>query len=113
MCDKVVKDDPSFLQFVPNWFFTKEWIDMWYDDDRGKSFEWYDDDKDNFFELYDDDNDDDDKYNLFEWCNWYKNQKAQKSSIKDELVPIAWHPSRYWDWCMSEDEKQETEKLWT
>ena len=39
MCDKVVKDDPSFLQFVPNWFFTKEWIDMWYDDDKDKSFE--------------------------------------------------------------------------
>ena len=28
-------------------------------------------------------------------------------------MPIAWHPSRYWDWCMSEDEKRETEKLWT
>ena len=27
-------------------------------------------------------------------------------------MPIAWHPSRYWDWCMPEDEKQETEKLW-
>ena len=26
-------------------------------------------------------------------------------------MPIAWHPSRYWDWCMSEDEKKETEKL--
>ena len=36
--------------------------------------------------------------------------KAQKASIKEELMPIAWHPSRYWDWCMSEDEKKETEK---
>ena len=26
-------------------------------------------------------------------------------------MPIAWHPSRYWDWCMSEDEKQGPEKL--
>ena len=25
---------------------------------------------------------------------------------------IAWHPSRWWDWCIPEDEKQETEKLW-
>ena len=32
MCDKVVKDDPSSLQFVPDWVFTREWVDMWYDD---------------------------------------------------------------------------------
>ena len=35
------------------------------------------------------------------------NQKYQKPSIKEELLPIAWRPSRYWDWCISEDEKQE------
>ena len=21
-------------------------------------------------------------------------------------MPVAWHPSRLWDWCMSEDEKK-------
>ena len=21
-------------------------------------------------------------------------------------MPVAWHPSRWWDWCMSEDEKK-------
>ena len=26
-------------------------------------------------------------------------------------MPIAWHPTRSWDWCMSEDYKKETEKL--
>ena len=41
-----------------------------------------------------------------------KKQNAQKASIKEGLLPIAWHPSRYWDWCLSEDEKQEAEKLW-
>ena len=30
-----------------------------------------------------------------------KKRKAQKVKIKKELMPIAWHPSRYWDWCMS------------
>ena len=39
-------------------------------------------------------------------------QKAQKAKIKEELLPIAWHPSRYLNWCISEDEKKETEKLW-
>ena len=32
ICDKTVKDDSSFLQFISDWFITIEWIDMWYDD---------------------------------------------------------------------------------
>ena len=27
-------------------------------------------------------------------------------------MPIAWHPSRWWDQCVPEDEKRDTEKLW-
>ena len=69
---------------------------MWYDD-------YYDDDGGHW------NNDDDED---IEWYKGYKKRKAQKASIKKELTSIAWHPSRYWDWCMSEDEKQETEKLW-
>ena len=49
---------------------------------------------------------------LIEWYNGYKKRKAQKASIKEELITVAWHPSRYLDWCMSEDEKQGTGKLW-
>ena len=78
------------MQFVHDWFVIREWVDMWYDD-------YYDDgDEDKFFERYD----------------GYKKRKAQKSSIKEELLPIAWHPSRYRDWCMSEEEKKEKRKLW-
>ena len=36
MCDQAVKEDSSFLQFVPDWFVTREWILMWYDDDKTK-----------------------------------------------------------------------------
>ena len=32
--------------------------------------------------------------------------KKAKAKSKEELLPIAWHPSRHWDWCMSEDEKR-------
>ena len=49
----------------------------------------------------------DDKNKLFEWYDGYKKRKAKK-----ELTPIAWNPSRWWGWCMSEEEKKETEKLW-
>ena len=26
-------------------------------------------------------------------------------------MPIAWHPSRWWDWCVPEDEKKEIENF--
>ena len=61
---------------------TREWVHMWCDD------------------YYDDDghwNDDDYEDEFFEWYNGYEKRKAQKAKIKDELMPIAWHPSRWWD----------------
>ena len=90
-----VEDDPNTLKFVPDWVVTRDWMWVWYDDyyDDGH---WHDGWRDK----------------LSEWYGGYEKRKAQKASIKEELMPIAWHPSRYWDWCMSEDEKQETEKLW-
>ena len=89
MCDKAVKDDPYSLQFVPDWFVTQQQLKIWHDDD-------------------------DDYCNDDEMIRWYhgcQKRKAQKAQIKKELMPIAWHPSRWWNWCMSEDEKKETEKL--
>ena len=89
MCDKAVRDDPYSLQYVPDWFVIQEQIDAWYDDKY-----WNNDDE------------------IIEWYNSYKKRRAQKASIKKELMPIAWHPSKWWDWCISKDEKKETEKLW-
>ena len=86
ICDKAVRDDPSSLQYVPDWFVTSEQIQMWYD----KS-EYCD--------------------NFFKWYNGYKKRKAQKASIKEELLPIARHPSRWRDWCMSEYKKKKNRKI--
>ena len=83
MCDDAVKNDPSSLQFVSDWFVTKQQIDAWFDDGY-----WYDDDE------------------MIEWYDSYKKRKAQKAKVKEELLPIAWHPDRVMDWCMSEDEKR-------
>ena len=71
---------------------------MWYDD-------YYDDDDGHW-----DNDDNEDKF--FEWYDGYKKRKAQKTKFKKELMPIVWHPSRWWDWCVPENEKQETQKLW-
>ena len=46
-----------------------------------------------------------------EWYEGHQKRKAQKAKIKDELMPIAWHPSRWWDWCVPKDEKKETENI--
>ena len=61
-------------------------------------------------EYYYDDDDDDDDDNIIEWYDGYKIRKKQKA--KKQFMSIAWHPSRWWDWCVPEDEKKETEKLW-
>ena len=91
--------DPSSLQFVPDWLVTREGVDMRYD-------RYYDDDGCYWFTEGDDDD------TFFEWYEGYRKRKAQKAKIKEELVPTAWHPSRWWNWCVPEDEKKETEKLW-
>ena len=28
-------------------------------------------------------------------------------------MPVAWHPARWWDWCLSEDEKKGVEPIFT
>ena len=48
---------------------------------------------------------------IIKWYNGYQKRKTQKAKRKEELMPIAWHPSRWWDWYVSDDEKKETEKL--
>ena len=57
-------------------------MDVWYDDGY-----WYH------------------NYEIIEWYNGYGKRKVQKAKIKEELLPIAWHPDRVMDWCMSEEEK--------
>ena len=88
MCDKAVRKERFSLLFVPDWFVTQQQIKYLRDDN-------------------------DDSYNntFINWCDGYKKGKAQKAKIKDELMPVGWHPSRWWDWCLLNDEKQETEKL--
>ena len=46
-----------------------------------------------------------------EWFNGYKERQAQKAQIKEELMPIAWHPDRYIDWCFDEEEKKDLKQL--
>ena len=31
--------------------------------------------------------------------------------MEKALIPTAWHPSRWWDWYVPEEEKRDTEKI--
>ena len=65
ICDKAVEIDPSSLQYVPDWFVTKECVQMWYDYN-----EHCDDD--------DDDDDDDDEENFLSGTKVIKNESFKK-----------------------------------
>ena len=82
MCDKVVMEDLCLPEYVPDWFVRQEQIELWGDED-----DYYDDDK------------------LIEWQEDYQKRKAQKARIKEELMPVAWHPDPVMNWYMSGDEK--------
>ena len=78
MCNRAVEADPRcLLKYVPDWFVTSGM--MKYGDD-----------------------DDDDPY-----VKAYKERKALKKQTWDELMPVAWHPSRAYEWCFDEDQKQD------
>ena len=87
-CDKAVQKRPRLLEYVPNRFVTQQQIKLWHDDTY-----YYNDD------------------NLIKCYKGHQKRMPQKASIKEEFLPIAWHPSRWWDWCIPEDEKRATEKL--
>ena len=95
MCDNAMRMDPWILNYVPHWFITQQQVKIWHDD--------------NYYPDDDDDNDDDDE--LVEWYKGNKRRKVQKANIIEELMPTDWHPSRWWDWCVPEEERKNREKL--
>ena len=99
MCDDAVRRNPYLLKHVPNYFKTQEMCEKTVENEP---------------------------YSLKFVPDHFKMQEICDKAVRDdssslqfvpdwfeliELLPIAWHPSRYWDWCMSEDEKKETGKL--
>ena len=85
MCNEAVEKSPEFLMFVPDWFVPD-------------CFE-------TLQEMCNEDFDD----ALITWRDAYIKRKTQKAKIKEELMPVAWHPDRWWNWCVPEDEKKEQE----
>ena len=84
MCEKSVEKYPLILIFVPDWFVIPGQVKVWHDHNY-----YCDDDE------------------IIEWYDGYKKQKAQKAQVKKELMPIAWHPLKWWNCCVPEDGKKD------
>ena len=80
MCNEAVEKSPEFLMFVLDWFVTLQ-------------------------EICNEDFDD----AFITWRDAYIKRKTQKAKIKEELMSVAWHPDRWWNWCVPEHEKKELE----
>ena len=86
----VVCEDPYSLQYVHDWFVTQELVKIWHDESN-----YYNDDE------------------LVDWCNGYEQSKAQSVQIKQDLMPIVWHPTKMQDWSMIEDGKKRIKVMLT
>ena len=45
------------------------------------------------------------------WHNKFEKRKTFQKDISKELMTVAWYPTRCWNWCMSEDEKNEIDPV--
>ena len=50
---------------------------------------------------------------LLAWHSKFEKSKALIKELNEELMPVAWHPKRMWNFCMWEDETKETEPIFT
>ena len=50
---------------------------------------------------------------LLAWHIKFEKRKALKKELNKELMPIVWHTKRWWNVCMSKDEKKEIEPIFT
>ena len=84
MCNEALQRESEVLEYVPDWFvmLQKMWCEEFDDDDE-----------------------------LITWRDAYIKRKAQKAKIKEELMPVAWHPNRWWNRCLPEDKKKRTRNL--
>ena len=136
ICDEAVDDYLAALKLIPDWFVTNKMIKelytalysdeniLYFKKDSGNAVFYYNEigifnidlnniNLDNNF-----DGDDPDTIILIRLLAWHSHSKFEKRKvlkreINEELMPIAWHPKRWWNFCISEDEKKEIEPIFT
>ena len=133
MCDKAVHDCLAAIRFVPDWFltskmikklftdlYTDEYIVYFNEDSSNVVFNYNEMDIVNIdfkcFNLHNNNFDKDDPdtithVRLLDWHIKFEKRKALKKELNEGLMPVAWHQIRWWDWCMSENEKKEIDPM--
>ena len=48
---------------------------------------------------------------LLAWDIKFEKCKTLKKDLNEELMLVAWHPERQWDFCVPEDMKKEIEPI--
>ena len=43
---------------------------------------------------------------LLGWHTKFEKRKEPTKELNEELMLVAWHPKRWWDWFVSKDEKK-------
>ena len=127
MCDEAVDDFLPTLNFAPNGFVTSTMIKklftalcadeiiLYFDEDSGNvefncnEMGILDIDLNNI--NLDNDFDEDDPGTIIHvtlsgWHIKFEKRKTLEKELNEELMSVAWHSSRWWDWCVSEDEKK-------
>ena len=41
----------------------------------------------------------------------FEKRKTLKNKLNEELMPVAWPPKRWYDWCVSDDKKKKLNQL--
>ena len=41
------------------------------------------------------------------------NKSKHPKKINEELMPVVWHPTRQWYWCLPENEKKKIKPIFT
>ena len=136
ICDKAVDDYLAALKFILDWFVTSKMLEKFHDALRANNdILFFDEDfsKVTFFpnemgilhvdldkidlnndnNFYKDDPETVIHVRLLAWCNKFEKCKTLKKDISKELMSVEWPPTRWWDWCMLEDEKKEIDLFFT
>ena len=107
MCDRVTFKDPFMLIYCPYnedfdrfKFIANQSYILPVDLDKVNL------DNDNSFDEYDPDITV--RVKLLAWRSRFKKRKLlKKKKISEESIPVTWPPKRWWNFCMSKDNKKE------
>ena len=131
MCDEAVDGSLAALKLVSDWFVTSKMIKIIYPAlCADENIVYFNGDSGNFVFVCIEmgilnidlnninldnnfDEDDSDTVILIKLLAWHIKFEDTKNltKISEEVIPIAWHPITWWNFCMSEGETKEIEPI--